>query len=365
MAGYVVHNSNLVPMSTTTNVHTTDLRELANCSLKVMPNLDGFNPNNKRAQILADPTLRTEYFKNWLNVYAMSVGEPLAGDICLDPAAISQLVDQSVAAFEAYYAMSAVHQERPDKAAMAVLNLINNNTVPPKWNSIMDDNNVKTDINNNRVAKKIVFNHPVAVAAMVRSMSTKNFVNADGSFDKMNTSCTIVFDQGFYLNTSLDRCQDINFSNAITASNVFFGCSNLSEQPRMINMENLTTLEACFRNNVKLPAVSLDSTPKCSNIAQIVMGCASLTRFNMEDASGVTSATDSFASCPNLASITLNGISRVNFSVANTKLDAAGLNALFNSLGTTTGRTIAITGCPGAGTCDRTIATAKGWTVSG
>jgi hypothetical protein len=229
----------------------------------------------------------------------------------------------------------------------------------------MDDNNVKTDINNNRVAKKIVFNHPVAVAAMVRSMSTKNFVNADGSFDKMNTSCTIVFDQGFYLNTSLDRCQDINFSNAITASNVFFGCSNLSEQPRMINMENLTTLEACFRNNVKLPAVSLDSTAKCSNIAQIVMGCASLTRFNMEDASGVTSATDSFASCPNLASITLNGISRVNFSVANTKLDAAGLNALFNSLGTTTGRTIAITGCPGAGTCDRTIATAKGWTVSG
>ena len=55
----------------------------------------------------------------------------------------------------------------------------------------------------------------------------------------------------------------------------------------------------------------------------------------------------------------------VNFSVANTKLDAAGLNALFNSLGTTTGRTITITGCPGAGTCDRTIATAKGWTVSG
>jgi len=45
-------------------------------------------------------------------------------------------------------------------------------------------------------------------------------------------------------------------------------------------------------------------------------------------------------------------------------LDADALNTLFGDLETVTGKTIKITGNPGASTCDTSIATNKGWTVT-
>ena len=45
-------------------------------------------------------------------------------------------------------------------------------------------------------------------------------------------------------------------------------------------------------------------------------------------------------------------------------LDATALNQVFTDLPTLTGKTIRITGNPGATTCDTSIATAKGWTVT-
>jgi len=48
-----------------------------------------------------------------------------------------------------------------------------------------------------------------------------------------------------------------------------------------------------------------------------------------------------------------------------TSLDAAALNQLFTDLPVIAGKTINITGCPGAATCNRSIATAKGYTVTG
>jgi len=44
-------------------------------------------------------------------------------------------------------------------------------------------------------------------------------------------------------------------------------------------------------------------------------------------------------------------------------LDATALNTLFGDLPILTGKTIKITGNPGASTCDTSIATSKGWTV--
>lgn len=46
-------------------------------------------------------------------------------------------------------------------------------------------------------------------------------------------------------------------------------------------------------------------------------------------------------------------------------LGTAALNQLFTDLPTVTSKTINITGCDGAATCTRSIATAKGWTVTG
>jgi len=46
-------------------------------------------------------------------------------------------------------------------------------------------------------------------------------------------------------------------------------------------------------------------------------------------------------------------------------ISAVNLNDIFSRLPTVTGKTISINGNPGAAACDRTIATARGWTVTG
>lgn len=52
-------------------------------------------------------------------------------------------------------------------------------------------------------------------------------------------------------------------------------------------------------------------------------------------------------------------------NVKGCKLNAQALNTLFGDLPTRSNKTINITDCPGAATCTRSIATAKGWTVTG
>jgi hypothetical protein len=51
--------------------------------------------------------------------------------------------------------------------------------------------------------------------------------------------------------------------------------------------------------------------------------------------------------------------------VSFTNLGVAALDQLFTDLPTVTGKTIKITSTPGAPSCNRSIATAKGWTVTG
>jgi hypothetical protein len=51
--------------------------------------------------------------------------------------------------------------------------------------------------------------------------------------------------------------------------------------------------------------------------------------------------------------------------LAYTNLDTAALNQVFTDLPSLSSKTIDITGATGAATCTRSIATAKGWTVTG
>jgi hypothetical protein len=56
---------------------------------------------------------------------------------------------------------------------------------------------------------------------------------------------------------------------------------------------------------------------------------------------------------------------RFTFSVASCKLSATALNEIYTNLPTVTSQTITVTGNYGTATDDPTIATAKGWTVTG
>jgi hypothetical protein len=84
----------------------------------------------------------------------------------------------------------------------------------------------------------------------------------------------------------------------------------------------------------------------------------------INDASGVTSTVNWIIALRSLEKCVLNGIT-VGFSISNGKMSAQALNDLFTSLGTASGsQTIIVTGNPGAATCDTTIATSKGFTVT-
>ena len=58
------------------------------------------------------------------------------------------------------------------------------------------------------------------------------------------------------------------------------------------------------------------------------------------------------------------GGSTPHINVSFTSMDATALNQLFTDLPTITSKTITVVGTPGAATCDTSIATAKGWTVT-
>jgi len=71
-----------------------------------------------------------------------------------------------------------------------------------------------------------------------------------------------------------------------------------------------------------------------------------------------------FAICSSLTRIEAKDFS-FTFSVANCKLSAAALDEIYTNLPTATGQTITVSGNYGTTGDDPTIATAKGWTVSG
>jgi hypothetical protein len=71
-----------------------------------------------------------------------------------------------------------------------------------------------------------------------------------------------------------------------------------------------------------------------------------------------------FSGCSSLSRIRASGF-RLSFSVANCLLSAEALNEIYTNLPTITGRTITVTGNFGTASDNPSIATAKGWTVTG
>ena len=75
-------------------------------------------------------------------------------------------------------------------------------------------------------------------------------------------------------------------------------------------------------------------------------------------------ATNTCANASNLSRFRATGL-KFAISFADCKLSAAALNEIFTNLGTASAQTITIINNYGAATCNRSIATAKGWTVTG
>lgn len=131
-----------------------------------------------------------------------------------------------------------------------------------------------------------------------------------------------------------------------------------------MDLDSMTKGDSMFRSAhmVNHPGYIGELT---QDVSAMFYGCSLLETIGDIGMANVTNANQLFFGCPKLRSFTLRGL-KVSVSVNAMSLDATALDAVFTSLGTANaGATINITGNPGAATCNKAIATAKNWAVTG
>lgn len=140
-------------------------------------------------------------------------------------------------------------------------------------------------------------------------------------------------------------------NNKLTnCDNLFNGCYNLIS---LTGVENLgSTTSNCSMNG------TFDGL-ECYTGGLVIN--AKLTKFTCKGSSSYLNGVTSIRLLNSNSPFTGTS-SQIDVSYCN--LSASALNQLFTDIPAISGKTIKITGCPGAATCNQSIATSKGWIVS-
>jgi surface protein len=206
-----------------------------------------------------------------------------------------------------------------------------------------------------------------------------------------------------YMFTGCTSLQTLNLSSFNTAlvtnmSNMFQYCYSLQTlNLSSFNTALVTNMSYMFNSCTSLQTLNLSSfnTALVTNMSYMFYSCYSLQTLNLSsfNTALVTNMSNMFQYCAslqtlNLSQTTFNSVTPVgnfagflgsngsltlvriphvlwSFTVSYNPISDTNLNLLFGDLDTTTGQTITITGCTGAATCNKTLATNKGWTVVG
>ena len=182
------------------------------------------------------------------------------------------------------------------------------------------------------------------------------------------TSTSYMFQYGW--SQFLTSVELFDTSNVTKMDYMFRGCSSLESVP-LFDTSNVTTMRNMFNGCSSLESVPLFDTSNVTDMRDMFQYCSSLVEVELTDCSKVTNATTMFGTlatstqATSLERLILPGMTR-GFNLINTNMGASALNDFFHSLGTASGsQTIDITGAPGAAECDKSIATTKGWTITG
>lgn len=148
-------------------------------------------------------------------------------------------------------------------------------------------------------------------------------------------------------------------------SSMFNTCISLQSVP-LFDTSAATNVSSMFLNCTSLQSVPLLDTSAATSFVNMFSGCKTLKAIPALDASNATSSSsyNNMFATVNLAYIGMTG-HKYTFSVANCSLSADALDTLYTNLATVVGQTITVTGNYGTAADDPTIATAKGWTVTG
>lgn len=240
--------------------------------------------------------------------------------------------------------------------------------------------------------------HPYVESVFYKKHTSTNLQNLFTDFyslQKVNTfntgHCTGIQSkfQRCYL---LQEIPEFNYSNVTNASYAFDSCSALKKIktndfrkvtnatymtggcPSLNDLSNVQFRDVTNMDLFNYPGGRLTNLPDLSLANSIVgsLNYAFYTNGSLKilpyiNLAGSTNITDIFAGTLPARTVIrslLVGATRSHGFYVNQLLDAAALNEIFTNLGTAiSGATLTITGNPGVGTCNQSIATSKGWTI--
>jgi hypothetical protein len=183
---------------------------------------------------------------------------------------------------------------------------------------------------------------------------------------KFATQSGTNFSNMFAVATILRVVPNFNLAAATNCNSMFRDCQSLNSV-NLLNTNLVTNFGSMFLSCYALQKVKLSSTAAGTDFSSMFDNCRSLTTvpaINVGAATSSASYTNMFNGCTGLTSILATGF-KYTFSVASCSLSAAALNTLYGNLATTTGQTITVSSNWGTATDDPTLATGKGWTVTG
>lgn len=153
-------------------------------------------------------------------------------------------------------------------------------------------------------------------------------------------------------------------------TNLFNSCTSLESLDLSgWNVSNVTSMNGVFGGCYSLKNLNIASwnTSAVTNASNMFVNCFSLEKVPALNLSAVNTLT-SQAFCGNSGSLTRMQATGINVSVnmANCMFGATALNEIYTNLSANgAGKTITVTGNYGTASDDPSIATAKGWTVTG
>lgn len=219
------------------------------------------------------------------------------------------------------------------------------------------------DISNFNTANVTSMQNMFGYCSSLRSLDLSNF----------NTANVISMYSMFAYCMSLQVLDLSSFdtSKVTNMSTMFYNCSSLQTILFSNNFNTIivTTMYSMFYGCGFLQTVSLSNfnTSAVTNITYMFYQCTTLQSVDLSHTT-LSAVTDNTLLVSGMNSMTICRLPQIGktFTVANSKLDASALNALFTDLrdlSSTTSQTLTITGTPGAATCDQTIATNKNWVI--
>ena len=177
----------------------------------------------------------------------------------------------------------------------------------------------------------------------------------------LDTSLATLFNLAFNNCNALRDFSWISFAQATDMSSAFVDCFEL--KTITINAPTITSLSATFNGCLSLRRAEVIA-PAATSAANCFIACPMLTDVTLHT-TATANRTNTYSKSNMVSWINDLSGSSMTTSVASCNLNAAALNRIFTDLGTVASGTITITSTPGAATCNRSIATSKGWTVTG